>query len=123
MLDTQTKLSYNICYFCNQTASVSEQILTEKYIVNVNKVVMSKDKSEQHQEIDWDALEAEDKANEVSNEEEVDVDKIEEEKKLLSKEEKFSPYPDDFLADINIIRKEYDQEQKNNDFQENDLEE
>ncbi|WP_188167704.1 hypothetical protein [Flammeovirga sp. EKP202] len=84
---------------------------------------MSKDKSEQHQEIDWDALEAEDKANEVSNEEEVDVDKIEEEKKLLSKEEKFSPYPDDFLADINIIRKEYDQEQKNNDFQENDLEE
>ncbi|WP_044211002.1 hypothetical protein [Flammeovirga sp. OC4] len=84
---------------------------------------MSKDKSEQNQEIDWEALEAEDKANEVSKEEKVDVDKIEEEKKLLSNEEKFSPYPDDFLADINIIRKEYDQEQKNNDFQENDLEE
>ncbi|NME66663.1 hypothetical protein [Flammeovirga aprica] len=84
---------------------------------------MSKDKSTQNQEIDWDALEAEDKANEVSAEEQVDVEKIEEEKKLLSEEEKFSPYPDDFLADINIIRKEYDEEQKNGDFQENDLEE
>lgn len=85
---------------------------------------MNKDKSTQNQDIDWDALEAEDNANETSDQEEVmDTEKINKEKKKLSEEEIFSPYPDDFLAEINIIRKEYDNQEKNTDFNENNLEE
>lgn len=73
---------------------------------------MSKDKSPKDQEIDWNALEAEDRADEITEDESVDIEKIEDEKKLLTDEEKNSPYPDDFLADFNIIRKEYDKEEK-----------
>ncbi|MBB3700201.1 hypothetical protein KMW28_14485 [Flammeovirga yaeyamensis] len=74
------------------------------------------------EEIDWDALEAEDKRNAANlKEEEVDQEKIDSEKKHLSKEEKSSPYPDDFLAEINIIRKDYDDALKNDDIEEEDL--
>ncbi|WP_020529265.1 hypothetical protein [Flexithrix dorotheae] len=63
------------------------------------------------EEIDWEALEAEDKKMRVKpNTEELDEEKIEREKKLLSEEEKASPYPDDFLADINGLNKEINAE-------------
>ncbi|MBB6459749.1 hypothetical protein [Flammeovirga kamogawensis] len=84
---------------------------------------MKKNQENQNQEIDWDALEAEDKANELDSEEKVDHEKINEEKKKLSKEEQYSPYPDDFLAEINIIRKNYDNEVKNEEIDQNNLEE
>ncbi|OHX68336.1 hypothetical protein [Flammeovirga pacifica] len=61
------------------------------------------------EEIDWEALEAEDRLNaDNSSDEEVDLEKINSAKKKLSQEEKNSPYPDDFLAEINIIREDYD---------------
>ncbi|NLR90863.1 hypothetical protein [Flammeovirga agarivorans] len=61
------------------------------------------------QDIDWDALEAEDNKNSRSKQEEkVDVERINAEKKKLSNEERSNPYPDDFLAEINIIRDDYD---------------
>ncbi|WP_281614591.1 hypothetical protein [Flammeovirga sp. SubArs3] len=61
------------------------------------------------QDIDWDTLEAEDNKNSRSKQEEkVDVERINAEKKKLSNEERRNPYPDDFLAEINIIRDDYD---------------
>ncbi|AZQ62804.1 hypothetical protein EI427_11335 [Flammeovirga pectinis] len=84
---------------------------------------MKKDQENQNQEIDWNALEAADRAGELASDEDVDIEKINEEKKKLSREEKFSPYPDDFLAEINIIRKNYDNEVKNEEIDQNNLEE
>ncbi len=51
--------------------------------------------------IDWDALEANDAPQET--EETVDQERIEQAKAALSEEDKSNPYPDDFLADWNVL--------------------
>ena len=59
-------------------------------------------------EIDWDNLsdeELEDDEDEV-----FDASAIAAEKENLSEDEKDSPYPDDFLADWNLLRKSIDEE-------------
>ncbi|MBX2841487.1 MAG: hypothetical protein KTR26_06930 [Flammeovirgaceae bacterium] len=77
-------------------------------------------KNNNPEEINWEALEAEDKKMRVKpDKEEPDEEKIEKEKKLLSEEEKASPYPDDFLADINGLNKALKAEESEN-FEEDD---
>lgn len=68
---------------------------------------MSEKKPNKMEDIDWEALENEDRLRYAGKDEETyDVSAIEEEKNQLSEEEKDSPYPDDFLADINLLNKE-----------------
>ncbi len=67
---------------------------------------MSKKEPKKMEDIDWEALEREDNLKYAGKDSETyDEAAIEEEKKLLSEEEKSSPYPDDFLADINLMNK------------------
>ena len=67
---------------------------------------MSKKEPKKIEDIDWDALEQEDSLKYAGKDDETyDEAAIEEEKKLLTEEEKSSPYPDDFLADINLMNK------------------
>ncbi|MEM1135639.1 MAG: hypothetical protein AAGI07_07345 [Bacteroidota bacterium] len=68
---------------------------------------MNKEEPEKMEDIDWDALEAEDRlAHAGKDVEDYDKKAIDAEKEKLSEEEKTSPYPDDFLADINLLNKE-----------------
>ncbi|MEH0154893.1 hypothetical protein V6R21_12180 [Limibacter armeniacum] len=73
--------------------------------------MMAEDKNKKAKEVDesgeinWEALEAADRRDELGDEETPDVKQIEKEKETLSDEEKSSPYPDDFLADWNLLRK------------------
>jgi|GEM_PF-6539082 len=68
---------------------------------------MSEKEPKKMEDIDWEALENEDKLRYAGKDEETyDVSAIEEEKNQLSEKEKSSPYPDDFLADINLLNKE-----------------
>ena len=68
---------------------------------------MAEKKINKMEDIDWEALENEDRLRYAGKDEETyDVNAIEEEKNQLSEEEKSSPYPDDFLADINLLNKE-----------------
>ena len=67
---------------------------------------MENDKN-QPEEIDWDKLEAEQRKilQKEDRREEMDEEAIKEEMKNLSEEEHNSPYPDEFLADINLLSK------------------
>ena len=68
---------------------------------------MSKESPKKMEDIDWEALENEDKLRYAGkNEEMYDSHAIDKEKKQLTEEEKNSPYPDDFLADLNLLNKE-----------------
>ncbi|MBT32167.1 MAG: hypothetical protein CMO01_21105 [Thalassobius sp.] len=67
---------------------------------------MSKEENKKHEDLDWDALEREDRlARPEKDVEDYDVDAIEAEKQNLSDNDKNSPYPDDFLADISLLNK------------------
>lgn len=68
---------------------------------------MSKEDPKKMEDIDWEALEEEDRLTHAGKDvESYDKEAIEAEKAKLSEEEKTSPYPDDFLADINLLNKE-----------------
>ncbi|MCS6832179.1 MAG: hypothetical protein NZ521_01280 [Flammeovirgaceae bacterium] len=62
--------------------------------------------------VNWEKLEAKPvkKKKRASLEELPDVEGIEEEKKNLTSHERSLPYPEEFLADINLLRKRLDGE-------------
>ncbi|UZR94247.1 hypothetical protein [Chondrinema litorale] len=67
---------------------------------------MSKEENKKHDELDWESLEREDRlAGPQKDVEDYDINAIEAEKQNLTEEDKSSPYPDDFLADINLLNK------------------
>ena len=67
---------------------------------------MSKENPSKMNEIDWEALERDDRLKDREKDvEDYDGTAIAEEKEKLTEEEKNSPYPDDFLADINLLNK------------------
>jgi hypothetical protein len=71
---------------------------------------MSKKEPNKMEDVDWEALENEDNLRYAGKDEEIyDETAIETEKGQLSEEEKSSPYPDDFLADINLLHKDINQ--------------
>lgn len=65
--------------------------------------------------IDWEALEAEDKAAEAIKDEVPNKEAIAKEKEQLPEEDKFNPYPDDFLADWSLLRKSLDDEESDSE--------
>ncbi|GAB4328840.1 MAG: hypothetical protein OHK0038_02790 [Flammeovirgaceae bacterium] len=63
--------------------------------------------------VDWEKLESMPQNREKNLEELVDKEGIEAEKKKLTDKEKALPYPEDFLADINLLRKNIDSQTRN----------
>ncbi len=68
---------------------------------------MAEQEKNDPQEINWDKLEAEQRnlLNRDDRNEEIDMEAIKEEMKNLTEEEELLPYPKEFLADINLLRK------------------
>ncbi|MEN7550319.1 hypothetical protein AAG747_20535 [Rapidithrix thailandica] len=65
-----------------------------------------KDRVQQEEgNVDWESLEKKSERQD-RREEEYDEEKVKDAVKNLSEEEKSMPYPDDFLADINLLMDE-----------------
>jgi hypothetical protein len=63
--------------------------------------------------VDWERLESMPQNRKKTSGEFIDKEAIEAEKKNLTEQEKALPYPEDFLADINLLRKNISNESQN----------
>jgi hypothetical protein len=70
--------------------------------------------------VDWERLESMPQNRKKTAEEFMDKEGIEAEKKNLTEQEKALPYPEDFLADINLMRKNISKESQNMPIHEED---